>query len=117
MGTLSSFEPATGAHLWTGEAGDVEAEVARARAACQRHIQDLQAELAEAERHNDFARSERISEELDAVIEQLSAAIGLGGRGRGSLRLGGRGRKEPGRHLQGEHTGCKGKDVFGSETA
>jgi succinylglutamic semialdehyde dehydrogenase len=33
MGTLSSIEPATGAHLWTGEAGDVEAEVARARAA------------------------------------------------------------------------------------
>ncbi|HEX8468792.1 MAG TPA: succinylglutamate-semialdehyde dehydrogenase [Allosphingosinicella sp.] len=33
MGTLSSIEPATGAHLWTGEAGDVEAEVARARSA------------------------------------------------------------------------------------
>lgn len=33
MGTLSSIEPATGAHLWTGEVGDVEAEVARARAA------------------------------------------------------------------------------------
>jgi succinylglutamic semialdehyde dehydrogenase len=33
MGTLSSTEPATGAHLWTGEAGDAEAEVARARAA------------------------------------------------------------------------------------
>ncbi|WP_293676687.1 hypothetical protein [uncultured Phenylobacterium sp.] len=55
---------------------------AKARAACQRHIQDLQAELAEAERHNDFARTERISEELDAVIEQLSAAVGLGGRSR-----------------------------------
>ena len=48
----------------------------------QRHIQDLQADLAEAERHNDFARTERLSEELDAVIEQLSAAVGLGGRGR-----------------------------------
>jgi TolB-like protein len=55
---------------------------AKARAACQRHIQDLQAEIAEAERHNDFARTERLSEELDAVIEQLSAAVGLGGRGR-----------------------------------
>jgi succinylglutamic semialdehyde dehydrogenase len=33
MGTISSIEPATGAHLWTGEVGDVEAEVARARAA------------------------------------------------------------------------------------
>jgi TolB-like protein/tetratricopeptide (TPR) repeat protein len=54
----------------------------RARAACQRRIQDLQAEMAEAERHNDFARTERLGEELDAVIEQLSAAVGLGGRGR-----------------------------------
>ncbi|HEX8240271.1 MAG TPA: succinylglutamate-semialdehyde dehydrogenase [Allosphingosinicella sp.] len=33
MATLSSIEPATGASLWTGEVGDVEAEVARARAA------------------------------------------------------------------------------------
>ncbi|HEX8125439.1 MAG TPA: succinylglutamate-semialdehyde dehydrogenase [Allosphingosinicella sp.] len=33
MGTLSSIEPATGAPLWTGQTGDVEAEVARARAA------------------------------------------------------------------------------------
>ena len=33
MATLTSFEPATGAQLWTGEAGDVEAEVVRARAA------------------------------------------------------------------------------------
>src|SRR5947208_7758097 len=33
MATLTSFEPATGAALWTGEAGDAEAEVARARAA------------------------------------------------------------------------------------
>lgn len=55
---------------------------AKARAACQRRIQDLQAEIAEAERHNDFARTERLGEELDAVIEQLSAAVGLGGRGR-----------------------------------
>lgn len=55
---------------------------AKARAACQRRIQDLQAEMAEAERHNDFARTERLGEELDALIEQLSAAVGLGGRGR-----------------------------------
>ncbi|HEX8572743.1 MAG TPA: succinylglutamate-semialdehyde dehydrogenase [Allosphingosinicella sp.] len=33
MATLSSIEPATGETLWTGEAGDVEAEVARARSA------------------------------------------------------------------------------------
>ncbi len=33
MATLSSIEPATGAILWTGEAGEVDAEVARARSA------------------------------------------------------------------------------------
>jgi succinylglutamic semialdehyde dehydrogenase len=33
MATISSIEPATGAHLWTGEVGDVDAEVARARSA------------------------------------------------------------------------------------
>ena len=33
MATISSIEPATGAHLWRGEVGDVEAEVARARSA------------------------------------------------------------------------------------
>ncbi len=55
---------------------------ARARADCQRRIRDLQEEREEAERDNDFARSERIGEELDGLIEQLSAALGLGGRGR-----------------------------------
>ena len=33
MATLISTEPATGDTLWTGETGDVDAEVARARAA------------------------------------------------------------------------------------
>ena len=33
MATLNSTEPATGDTLWTGETGDVDAEVARARAA------------------------------------------------------------------------------------
>jgi succinylglutamic semialdehyde dehydrogenase len=33
MATLSSMEPATGATLWTGAAGDVDSEVARARSA------------------------------------------------------------------------------------
>ncbi|HEX8380957.1 MAG TPA: succinylglutamate-semialdehyde dehydrogenase [Allosphingosinicella sp.] len=33
MATISSIEPATGAHLWRGEVGDVEAVVARARSA------------------------------------------------------------------------------------
>jgi TolB-like protein len=63
-----------------GDAG--EAMDAKARAACQRRIRELQADMAEAERHNDFARSERFGAELDGLIDQLSAAMGLGGRAR-----------------------------------
>lgn len=59
-----------------------EAMDGRARAACQRRIRDLQEDLAEAERHGDLARTERLGAELDGLIEQLSAALGLGGRGR-----------------------------------
>src|SRR3954465_3614493 len=33
MATMTSHEPATGAALWTGESGDAESEVARARGA------------------------------------------------------------------------------------
>lgn len=54
----------------------------RARGECQARIRDLQADLEEAERHNDRARSGRIAAELDSLIETLSAALGLGGRGR-----------------------------------
>ncbi|MFC3076557.1 hypothetical protein ACFODL_00500 [Phenylobacterium terrae] len=54
----------------------------RARAACQRRIRDLQEQMADAERDGDLARTERLGAELDALIEQLSAAMGLGGRGR-----------------------------------
>lgn len=55
---------------------------ARARAECHARIRDLQAALAQAERDDDLARTERLGVELDALIEQLSSAIGLGGRGR-----------------------------------
>lgn len=63
-----------------GDAGEVMD--AQARAACQRRIRQLQEDLAEAERHNDLARGERLAGELDALIERLAAALGLGGRGR-----------------------------------
>lgn len=68
-----------------GRAAEGQADAtmdARARAACQRRIRDLQEAMAEAERDGDLARTERLGEELDALIEQLSAAIGLGGRRR-----------------------------------
>ncbi len=45
-------------------------------------IRDLQEELADADDMGDLGRSERAQIELDALVEQLTAASGLGGRSR-----------------------------------
>jgi TolB-like protein/Tfp pilus assembly protein PilF len=54
----------------------------KARAALRSRIRDLQEELAEAEDMNDLGRTERLRAEMDALVETLSRALGLGGRGR-----------------------------------
>jgi hypothetical protein len=54
----------------------------RARAALKARIRDLGEELAEAEDMNDIGRAERARTEVDALVETLSRALGLGGRGR-----------------------------------
>ena len=54
----------------------------KARAAIKGRMRDLQAELAEAEAMNDPGRAERAGAELDRLVEHLSRALGLGGRGR-----------------------------------
>lgn len=54
----------------------------RARQSIKARISDLQEELAQAEDMNDAGRAERCRSELDQLIEQLSKALGLGGRGR-----------------------------------
>ncbi|MGK2948963.1 MAG: ATP-binding protein [Acidimicrobiales bacterium] len=53
-----------------------------ARQAYQDRIVDLQREIEEARDANDPARAERAELELDALVEQLSEAFGLGGRAR-----------------------------------
>jgi TolB-like protein len=53
-----------------------------ARQAIKRRIRDLQEDLAEAEDMNDLGRAERARAELDRLVETLSKALGLGGRGR-----------------------------------
>jgi hypothetical protein len=53
-----------------------------AKAAYQRRIGDLRAELAEAERCHDLGREEQAREEIEALTRQLAAAMGLGGRDR-----------------------------------
>ena len=48
----------------------------------RRHLEELRAELAEAEAFNDTGRAERARDEMEAIGEQLAAAVGLGGRDR-----------------------------------
>ena len=54
----------------------------QARRAYQRHVGQLQAEIDDAKAANDWMRADRAEAELDAVVEQLSDAFGLGGRQR-----------------------------------
>jgi hypothetical protein len=54
----------------------------RARAEYQVRIRELQAEVDDADRANDPYRAERATLELDALVDELSSAYGLGGRSR-----------------------------------
>jgi predicted ATPase len=55
-----------------------------ARRAYEQRVRDLQHDLDEAEGANDRGRAERARAELDAVVDELTAALGLGGRTRRS---------------------------------
>jgi tetratricopeptide (TPR) repeat protein len=55
---------------------------AAAKAAYRERMAELQADLAQAEEWNDSERAARAREELDALVAQLSGAVGLGGRDR-----------------------------------
>ena len=63
-----------------GDAGEV-VDV-RAKAQYKARLEDLRAELEEAERCNDIARAGRLREEFEFIGHELSAAFGLGGRAR-----------------------------------
>jgi TolB-like protein len=54
----------------------------RARREYRARIQELQREIDEADRNHDAARGARAREEMDAIVETLSGALGLGGRSR-----------------------------------
>jgi hypothetical protein len=56
----------------------------RAKAQYKRRINDLRKDVEEAERFNDSYRATRARGEMDAIAEQLAAAVGLGGRDRRS---------------------------------
>ena len=61
----------------TGEVVD-----AAARRAYEQRVRDLQAEIDEADATHDRGRAERARVEMDALVDQLTAALGLGGRAR-----------------------------------
>ncbi len=65
-----------------GDAGSVID--ARAREAYRKRIAELREEVAEAERFADTGRAEQLRYELDALTDQIAAAVGLGGRERRS---------------------------------
>lgn len=54
----------------------------RARREYRARIHDLQGEIDDAERNHDAGRGTRAREEMDALVEALSGALGLGGRSR-----------------------------------
>jgi hypothetical protein len=57
---------------------------AQARAEYQQRLSELRAELSEASGFNDLGRQQRLSEEIDALMSELSRGFGLGGRARRS---------------------------------
>jgi predicted ATPase len=69
-----------GAGVHEGDVGEVLD--AAARRAYEQRVRDLQGEIDEADANNDRARAERARLELDALVDQLTAALGLGGRAR-----------------------------------
>jgi predicted ATPase len=68
-----------GADFGTGAGPDVDQQ---ARREYQRRVRELQEEVDEARDANDVARAERAEAELDALVQQLAEAFGLGGRAR-----------------------------------
>ncbi len=54
----------------------------RPKAAYQRRLRELEEDLDEAQGHNDLVRASRAEAERDALVAELSAALGLTGRER-----------------------------------
>jgi len=63
-----------------GDAGEVLD--ATARKEYKRRLDDLAEELEEAQQNNDEGRAAKTREEIEALTDQLAAAVGLGGRSR-----------------------------------
>ena len=79
---LGAWREAGGLTLTTGlqDAGPILDS--QAKADYKRRIDDLRKDMEEAERFNDSYRAAESRRELDAIAQQLAAAVGLGGRDR-----------------------------------
>jgi len=55
---------------------------AQAKAEYKRRINDLRKDLNQAERFNDLQRKTEVQNELQAIVDYLASAVGLGGRDR-----------------------------------
>jgi non-specific serine/threonine protein kinase len=55
---------------------------AKARAAYKRRLEDLRAELEEAQAYNDLGRMDKAMQEMEFLTAELATAVGLQGRSR-----------------------------------
>jgi hypothetical protein len=76
----AAADAGAGAAVDLGDSGEVIN--ARAREAYRQRLAELREELDDADRAADLGRAARLRYELDALTDQLSAAVGLGGRPR-----------------------------------
>jgi hypothetical protein len=82
----------------SGSAGPALDETAKAQ--MRRRYEDLQEEVAEAERWGDWERVARAEGELDQLAQAVAAAVGLGGRDRPEADQAERARKAIGNRIR-----------------
>jgi tetratricopeptide (TPR) repeat protein len=78
MGPHSTTAAPRGVNL--GDAGEILDP--QARTAYKQRLQELREELAEAQRANDVGRGAAVQQEIDMLLQQLAAALGVGGQSR-----------------------------------
>jgi tetratricopeptide (TPR) repeat protein len=93
----------------TGDAGP--ALDSRAKAEYRSRLEDLRAEIEEAEAFNDPERASRAREEMEFIAQELSAAVGLGGRDRPMSSAAERARVNVTRALRREIRRIAGEDA------
>ncbi len=70
----------TGASVVSADTGEVLDATARRR--YEQRVRDLREDIDEAEANNDIAMVDKLTTELDVLVDELTAALGIGGRRR-----------------------------------